>query len=555
LKTIKYIFLSLFGIFIVLLIWFFTAIQYKLPEVENIFDPNERKLEIGDNIYIFQDSWLKKNKYGLWEMFVAGDAFSLGYKKGILADSLIHFQEEVFIKSIRDIIPSKIYLNILKYFVAFFNRNIDNHVPLELLQEIYGVSLFASEEFNFVGEPYMRMLNYHAAHDIGHALQNMNLVACTAFEVKADKSKDSTMIIGRNMDFSSGDDFAKNKIIAFYKPQNGYNFCFITWGGMIGVISGMNEQGLVVSLNAAKSEIPTSAKTPVSLLARHVLQFASNIDEAYKIIEKYDVFVSESFLISSANDLRTVVIEKSINDISIYQTDSNSIILTNHYQSQKLRNTKINIESINEGASKYRWQRVNELLNRIEKHDVESFAEILRDQRGLNDKDIGMGNEKAINQLIAHHSVIFKPEKLQIWVSNYPYQLGRYLCYDLNVIFNEDINIFNNIFDTTYTIKEDSFLYSKQFEKFNEYKIMTKDIKSNFRNKKVEQIPLEKIEFYEQLNPKYFYTYYLIGKYYMKIMDYSNAKKYFEFALSMEIPNLSERKTIINKIIEIEKIR
>jgi penicillin V acylase-like amidase (Ntn superfamily) len=90
------------------------------------------------------------------------------------------------------------------------------------------------------------MLNYHAAHDIGHALQNMNLVACTAFEVKGDKSVDSSMLIGRNMDFSSGDKFAENKIIAFCKPDRGYNFCYITWPGMIGVVSGMNNQGLLL---------------------------------------------------------------------------------------------------------------------------------------------------------------------------------------------------------------------------------------------------------------------------------------------------------------------
>ena len=57
---------------------------------------------------------------------------------------------------------------------------------------------------------------------------------------------------------------------------------------------------------------------------------------------------------------------------------------------------------------------------------------ILRDRKGLHNADIGMGNEKAINQLIAHHSIVFEPKKLLVWVSTSPWQLGEYVAYDLN---------------------------------------------------------------------------------------------------------------------------
>ena len=171
-------------------------------------------------------------------------------------------------------IPSTFYRHFLKYFVGWFNRDLDKNVNLEYREEIFGVSQSASNEFQYIGSPYQRILNYHAAHDIGHALQNMALVGCTSFGTWNDRSVDSTMIVGRNFDFYVGDKFAEEKIVAFINPSEGYKFMSVTWGGFIGAVSGMNEKGLAVTINAAKTNIPSGSATPVSLVAREILQYA-----------------------------------------------------------------------------------------------------------------------------------------------------------------------------------------------------------------------------------------------------------------------------------------
>ena len=175
---------------------------------------------ISDSTFRLGSDWLRKNGVGLWEMYLSGNAFERGVKNGKLSVELVQYQEQAFIDLIKQKIPNKFYVRFLKYFIAWFNRDLENYVPLEYQQEIYGISMAASSDFDFIGNKFQRILNYHAAHDIGHAMQNLNLVACTSFGVWDEYSLDGSLLIGRNFDFYAGDQFAENKIVLFVHPES-----------------------------------------------------------------------------------------------------------------------------------------------------------------------------------------------------------------------------------------------------------------------------------------------------------------------------------------------
>src|ERR1700754_1152219 len=322
-----------------------------------------RRKEMSSGFYTLGNSWFRKSKSGLYEMYVEGSPFERGVINGRLSKELVVRQEDHFNEQIAKMIPSNFYRHFLKYFVGWFNRDLDKNITEEYKEEIYGVSQSASDKYGYIGSNYQRILNYHAAHDIGHALQSMALVGCTSFGTWDARSQDSNMIIGRNFDFYVGDKFAEDKLIAFINPSNGYKFMTVTWGGFIGVVSGMNEKGLTVTINAAKSDIPSGSATPVSLVAREILQYAKNIDEAYAIAQKRKMFVSESFLIGSAEDNKAVIIEKTPDSVGLYDPGGNEIICANHFQSKELARSKNNREQMAESASPYRYQRLMELLN------------------------------------------------------------------------------------------------------------------------------------------------------------------------------------------------
>ncbi|MDD5570442.1 MAG: C45 family autoproteolytic acyltransferase/hydrolase [Bacteroidales bacterium] len=469
---------------IAFLIYFKIAVTITPPVPDNLAALSLKRIKADNNFYTCKNSWLRKNKSELWEMYVEGKPFEIGVINGLLAKDLIYEQEKAFTNEIKKIIPSGFYRGLLKYFVAWFNRDIDKYIAKEYKLEIFGVSKSASAKFSNVGPAYQRILNYHAAHDIGHAMQNMHMVGCTSFAAWGSYTDDSSMIVGRNFDFYAGDDFAKNKIVCFYNPDKGYKFMFVSWGGMIGVVSGMNEKGLTVTLNSANSEIPYTAATPISIVAREILQYAKNIKEAYLIAKKHKTFVSESILIGSAEDKKTAVIEKSTNKIDLFYSKKEYLICTNHFQGDAFKTDKLNTENIKYSSSEYRYKRVDELINKYKKINYETAAEILRNQNGINNKNIGLGNEKAINQLIAHHSIIFDPMKLIVWVSSNPYQLGEYVAYDFKKVFNEFHGMKKNteICEQELSIPADTFLFSNDYKNFLVYKQLLNEIKTNNKN-------------------------------------------------------------------------
>ncbi|MEO6722704.1 MAG: C45 family peptidase [Ferruginibacter sp.] len=539
-KRLLYILCTLIILILIGIIYIVKVSDIDAPVLKEESSLLVQRTEQSKGFYTLKDNWFRKSKTGLYEMYVEGDPAELGVFNGRLSKELVMRQEDHFSEQINKMIPSDSYRKFLKYFIGWFNRDLDKNITEEYKQEIFGVSESASPKYEYLGTNYQRILNYHAAHDIGHALQNLALVGCTSFGTWDAKSQDSTMIIGRNFDFYVGDKFAEDKIVAFMAPSQGYKFMFVTWGGFIGAVSGMNERGLAVTINAAKTKIPYASATPVSLVTREILQYAKNIDEAIAIAKKRKMFVSESFLVASAADHKAVVIEKTPDALDVYDPKKDFIVCTNHFQSKSLTGSKENVEQMNESASEYRYERLMELLKANGKNSVPKTVAILRDRNGLKNADIGMGNEKAINQLIAHHSIVFEPEKLLVWVSTSPWQLGQYVAYDLKKVFalkgmkqDQEISV------DSLAVAADSFLQTKEYTDFERFRSFKQRIADGG------QISVDSLV---ASNPQYYNTYVLAGDYLFKKDQYQKALAQYKVSLTKEIATYKEEKHIRDQI-------
>lgn len=561
LKKITNIFLKTLLVFFILIVgltvYFYFAIKIEVPTVANDTTLHWKRETISPQFYKVNNNWLKQNKSGLYELYVEGNPYERGIANGMLTQELHAFQEDAFINQIKILIPNDAYLNFLKYFVAYFNRHLPDHIIPEYKEEILGISKFASDKYDFIAPKYHRILNYHGAHDIGHALQDKNMtVGCTSFSVWNAKSTDGKLLVGRNFDFYGGDDFAKNKIVQFTNPTTGYQFATVTWSGFIGACSGMNVKGLTVTINAAKSSIPTDVATPIALLAREILQYAKNINEAVAIARKRKVFVSESILIGSAEDNRTVSIEKAPEKMDVYEVlNSNQIICPNHYQGADFKNDLPNLNNIIESSSLYRNIRLKQLLDNSETIDYTKAADILRNQKGLNDKNIGLTNEKSLNQLIAHHAVIFKPQDKLMWVSSNPFQCGQFICYNLDSVFAKAKQLKSDVVinEPQLTIPEDPFLKTQGYQNFLHFKQLKHYIQFITKKSPLNTLTPQLENAFIQSNHESYYMYQILGDYYVSRSNKTKAIENYNLALTKVIATSKEEKQIKESLSSMER--
>jgi isopenicillin-N N-acyltransferase like protein len=143
-----------------------------------------------------------------------------------------------------------------------------------------------------------------------------------------------------------------------------------------------------------------------------------------------------------------------------------------------------------------------------------------------------MGNEKAINQLIAHHSIVFEPEKLLVWVSTSPRQLGKFVAYDLNKVFAlSGMKQDHEICDSSLTIAADSFLLTRDYKNFIAYRKYKHDLADG------KEINTDSLM---ASNPQFYHTYVLAGDYLYKKEKIRDALRYYRLALTKVIATKKE---------------
>jgi tetratricopeptide (TPR) repeat protein len=137
------------------------------------------------------------------------------------------------------------------------------------------------------------------------------------------------------------------------------------------------------------------------------------------------------------------------------------------------------------------------------------------------------------------------PKKRLIWVSTSPYQLGEFVAYDLNQVFNLKTVPNRSLGIDSLLVPEDPFATSLEFQNYVEFRELKKELTLLAKDASdYTAAELAKAERIIELNPDYYHAHELAGNFYKAKGLYPKAIAAYKEALSKEIATKTEQAAI-----------
>ncbi|MBT3222338.1 MAG: hypothetical protein HN348_24965 [Proteobacteria bacterium] len=107
------------------------------------------------------------------------------------------------------------------------------------------------------------------------------LLQCSYYAAWGDRTVDGGLYMTRNMDFTEDTGIYTYAMITAFVPDEGVPYASISWlGATLGVLAGINEEGLAISAVGSESPYERLTTEPALFRAREALEFSSDVDDA-----------------------------------------------------------------------------------------------------------------------------------------------------------------------------------------------------------------------------------------------------------------------------------
>src|ERR1019366_2399019 len=161
------------------------------------------------------------------------------------------------------------------------------------------------------------------------------MTACSTISLPASASPDHVARFGRNLDFWSLNVADKYTTLFIVHPDGGrYAFAAVSWPGLIGVLSGMNEYGLTLANMEVTRNPRLPQAMPYTMLYRSVLERCRTVDEAIAILRETPIQTANNLMLMDASGDRAVV-ELTPEAVHVRRAGAGAaLISTNHQRDQ-----------------------------------------------------------------------------------------------------------------------------------------------------------------------------------------------------------------------------
>jgi len=159
------------------------------------------------------------------------------------------------------------------------------------------------------------------------------MTACSTITLSSKAAPDGVARFGRNLDFPGFGIADKASVVLIFHPTDRYQFAAVTWPGLIGTLSAMNEHGLTLASMEVDRPMHTMPRAmPYILLYRTVMEKCKTVAEAIDLLEKTPRQSANNLMLMDAAGERAVV-EITPEKIVVRKApEDRPLISTNHHR-------------------------------------------------------------------------------------------------------------------------------------------------------------------------------------------------------------------------------
>ena len=438
--------------------------EVEVDQYELVVDETGRRVDYGR-------SWLAR-RGGLWVLHFEGSPVDIGDAHGHLAGRLFRNIdariESMLERRYRGYVESWAELMLLRWDY----RGADVALDPDHLRELSALAAALPDDGEGELDPYHRLFLFQCFFDLTQRLQDV-VIEGSMFAVtpRATGSglEAGNLIIGRTLSVDFGPDFEADRVVSFYYPDGKYPFVSIGWAGLVGVVTGINARGIFVAVNPARTDDPREPDAiPLPLVLRRVLEEADTLEQAVEILEATHTRTAGVVLIGDGVQRRAVILEAAARvdeDTRLVRGDDEPVVWATDHMTREVFEADAHNERIRRTTSSgYRYDRLAELLAAPGNFEAEDAVAILRDRRGLDSAELGLGNRNALENLHTTQSIVVDATSMVLWVAEGPSTLGRYRAFDLRYLLGRQGSRPAALAD----FPADRLLYSEEYRDYQE---------------------------------------------------------------------------------------
>lgn len=247
---------------------------------------------------------------------------------------------------------------------------------------------------------------------------------------------------GRNLDFASVGIWDKHPMVLFVDPPRGgqelRHLVIGAEGLLFGGVTGVNEEGIALSIHQNFSNDVGLFGTPVVLIGELVLRQARTLEDAEAILQKHRPASLWTFVVTDLNNGETLAVESSQKHFLARRNEGDFFVQTNHAMHLETRAT----ENASQGMRANSIFRMKQAFEMLEKNapSAANLAQVLSYQEhpeGMLSAFHDVMKAETIQTAI-FESGVGKSPMLYLSVDPAPTASGRYVAFPLHAFWNYD---------------------------------------------------------------------------------------------------------------------